>query len=251
VITGAGGGLGRALTRAFAAEGARLALLDISPSFERAQTLAAKLNVETSVLRCDLRSERQIRSAFEDIRKRWGQINVLINNAGVEGPTKSADKISLNEWEETLRVNLTGAFLCAREAIPLMRREGGCIIQIGSVAGRVAYKLRLPYAVSKAALEALTRGLAGEFGRYGIRANLVAPGPIVGPRMERIIRKRARATGRSEEVIREGYLRGSALGTMVDPQDVARAVLFLCSPVGAHISGACLEVSAAWQSTAF
>jgi NAD(P)-dependent dehydrogenase (short-subunit alcohol dehydrogenase family) len=86
-------------------------------------------------------------------------------------------------------VNLTGAFLCAREAVPLMRGRGAAIIQIGSVAGRIAYSLRLPYAVSKAALEALTRGLAAELGRYRIRVNLIAPGPIAGARMDRIIRK--------------------------------------------------------------
>jgi NAD(P)-dependent dehydrogenase (short-subunit alcohol dehydrogenase family) len=141
------------------------------------------------------------------------------------------------DWERTLQVNLTGAFLCAREAVPLMRGRGGAIIQIGSVAGRIAYSLRLPYAVSKAALEALTRGLAGELGRYRIRVNLVAPGPIAGARMDRVIRKRARAMGRSESAVRESYERASCLERMVSIDDVVHSVIFLSSVTAASITG--------------
>jgi NAD(P)-dependent dehydrogenase (short-subunit alcohol dehydrogenase family) len=91
-------------------------------------------------------------------RRALRAVDLLINNAGIEGPTRPAEAISLSDWERTLLVNLTGAFLCTRECFTLMRGRGGAIIQIGSVAGRIAYPLRLPYAVSKAALEALTRG---------------------------------------------------------------------------------------------
>jgi NAD(P)-dependent dehydrogenase (short-subunit alcohol dehydrogenase family) len=108
-----------------------------------------------------------------------------------------------------------------------MRGRDGAIIQIGSVAGRIACSLRLPYAVSKAVLEALTRGLAAELGRYRIRVNLIAPGPIAGARMDRVIRKRARATGRSESAVRESYERASCLERMVSIDDVVRSVIFL------------------------
>ena len=205
VITGGGGDLGRALAKAFAAEGARVALLDVPAALQRAVAFCRKLGVDSFALQCDVSRESDVRHAFRSVDQRCGRIDFLINNAGVEGPTRPVEAVSLSDWERTLRINLTGAFLCAREALPLMRGRGGSIIQIGSVAGRIAYSLRLPYAVSKAALEALTRGLAAELGRYRIRVNLVAPGPIAGARMDRVIRKRARATGRSESAVRESY----------------------------------------------
>lgn len=248
VITGAGGELGRALAEGFATNGARLVLLDILPALRQAQALARRLPTESEVLDCDLRRQSDIRRAFRSIGHRWGRIDVLINNAGIEGPTAPAHKVSLSDWTHTLSVNLTGAFLCTREAVPLMKKEGGSIIQIGSVAGRIAYPLRLPYAVSKAALEALTRGLAAELGRYNIRVNLVAPGPVAGPRMERVIRRRARATGLSERDVRQSYLRASILRTMVSADDVVHLVMFLCSPAAAHITGQTLEVSAGWTA---
>lgn len=248
VVTGGGGELGRRLAESLASQGAGVALLDVPPALRQAQKLGQRLLTESLVLGCDVTQESQVRRAFQRIRDRWGRIDVLINNAGVEGPTRVAEKVSLRDWEQTLRVNLTGAFLCAREAVPLMKRRGGSIIQIGSVAGRIAYRLRLPYAVSKAALEALTRGLAVELGRHRIRVNLVAPGAISGARMERVIRRRARATGQSERAVRRAYLKASVLKQMVTADDVAGLVSFLCSPEATQITGQTLEVSAGWTA---
>jgi NAD(P)-dependent dehydrogenase (short-subunit alcohol dehydrogenase family) len=129
-----------------------------------------------------------------------------------------------------------------------MYERGGAIIQISSVPDRILYSLRLPYAVSKAALEALTRGLAAEFGRYQIRVNLVAPGPSAGARMNRVISKRARAIGRNESAVRESYKQASCLEKMVTTDDVVRSAIFLCSSAGANITGQRLEVSAGWMA---
>jgi NAD(P)-dependent dehydrogenase (short-subunit alcohol dehydrogenase family) len=249
VITGGGGELGRSMAQAFSQQGARLVLLDLRPNLQKAQTLVRKLPEGGIALRCDVSCEPEVRKAFELVRHRWGRLDVLINNAGVQGPTGKASHISLADWERTLAVNLTGAFLCAREAIPLMRKAGGTIIQIGSVAGRIAYGLRLPYAVSKGALEALTRGLAAELGRRKIRVNLVAPGPIAGEPMDRVIRSRARVLKQSPQIVRDSYLRASMLGTMVSAVDVVNAVVFLCSPAAARITGQVLEISAGWTAT--
>jgi NAD(P)-dependent dehydrogenase (short-subunit alcohol dehydrogenase family) len=249
VITG-GGELGRAMAHVFSQHRAHLILLDVLPNLHQAEALVRKLQPGSIALRCDVSSEPDVCQAFELIRRRWDHVDVLINNAGVQGPTREASRISLADWQKTLAVNLTGAFLCAREAVPLMRKAGGAIIQVGSVAGRIAYRRRLPYAVSKGALEALTRGLAAEFGRHNIRVNLVAPGPIAGERMERVIRSRARALKQSLQLVRDCYLRASILGTMVSMTDVVSAVVFLCSPAAAHITGQVLEVSAGWTATA-
>lgn len=250
VLTGGGGELGRALAKGFAAEGARVVLLDVPPALHQAQALVRHLRSNNLALHCDLTREIDVSRAFQSIRHRCGRIDILVNNAGIEGPTRVAEKVSPRDWKHTLKINLTGAFLCVREAVPLMRRNGGSIVQIGSVAGRIAYPLRLPYAVSKAALEALTRGLAVELGRYNIRANLVAPGPIAGARMGRVIRKRAKATGRSERAVRQSYMQASSLGRMVAVDDVVHMVLFLCSSAAAHITGQTMEVSAGWTARA-
>lgn len=248
VITGGGGNLGRALAEAFAVEGARVVLLDVSPALQRAVTVSRRLGADNLALRCDVSREPEVRQAFRSIGERCRRVDLLINNAGIEGPTGPVEAISLSDWQRTLRVNLTGAFLCARECLPLMRERGGAIIQIGSVAGRILYSLRLPYAVSKAALVALTRGLAAEFARYQIRVNLVAPGPIAGARMNRVIGKRARAIGRSESAVRKSYEQASCLEKMVTTDDVVRSVIFLCSSAGANITGQTLEVSAGWMA---
>ncbi len=251
VITGGGGELGQALAKIFIATGAAGALLDIAPAIARARALAGRLARKGLALRCDVSHEADVRRAFRTIARRWGRIDILINNAGIEGPTQAAEKVSGREWRRVLEVNLTGAFLCAQAAVPLMKRRGGVIVNIGSVAGRIAYRYRLPYAVSKAALEALTRGLAAELGPYNIRVNLVAPGPVAGARMQRIVRKRARATGATVRDIERSYRQASVLGRLVDPGDVVRMVEFLCSPAAAGVTGQVLEVSAGWTASAF
>jgi NAD(P)-dependent dehydrogenase (short-subunit alcohol dehydrogenase family) len=244
VITGGGGELGRALAEGFTHAGARVALLDVEPALSRARRWARTLEDQALALRCDITRENEVRRAFAAVARRWRRLDFVLNNAGIEGPTTPAAKISRRQWEQTLAVNLTGAFLCAREAARRMKRGGG-IIQIGSVAGRIAYPLRLPYAVSKCALEGLTRTLAAELGPQNIRVNLVAPGPIAGERMERVIRQRARATGRSAEAVRASYLEATTLKKMVDPENVVRTVLFLCAR-GTYLSGQTIEVSSGW-----
>lgn len=252
VITGGGGELGRALAEGLAAGGARVALLDIEPAWRRARRLARRLGAQALPVRCDLTREADVRRAFVQVMRRWGRIDFLINNAGIEGPTAPLEKIRRADWERMLGVNLTGAFLCAREAARWMKpgrsANGGCIIQIGSVAGRIAYRLRLPYAVSKCALEGLTRTLAAELGPRHIRVNLVVPGPIAGARMERLIRRRARATGQSQQAVLASYLEATSLHRMVEADDVVRLVLFLCSASGRNITGQTLEVSAGWTA---
>jgi len=250
VISGGGGELGRALAAAFLEAEARVALLDIPPAISEARRLARTLAPAALAIATDVTREAQVRRAFAQVRGRWGQLDFVINNAGVEGPTAPVEKIRRRDWDQTLAANLTGAFLCAREAAHGWKRQptarGGCLIQIGSVAGRIAYPLRLPYAASKAALEALTRTLAVELGPHSIRVNLVAPGPIAGARMERIIRRRARALGESPARVRAGYLRATSLGRMVTYEEVAKLVLYLCSPAAAGITGQTIEASAGW-----
>ena len=247
VITGGGGELGLALGEGFARRGGQVALFDLAPALPRAGKLGRRFPGQVLAIRCDVTRPGDVRRAFGRVRRRWRRLDFLINNAGIEGPTAHLVKIPWASWERTLRVNLTGAFLCAREAAGGLRRGGGgSIVQIGSVAGRIAYPLRSPYAASKAALESLTRTLAVELGPQGIRVNLVAPGPLAGERMERLICKRARASGQSERGVREGYLQAMVSGRFIPPAEVVRVVLFLCSPQAGNITGQTVEVSGGW-----
>lgn len=249
VITGGGGELGGALGRAFVEAGACVTLLDTGLAARRAHARARKFSPCAFALHTDVSREPAVRRAFRQVIRKWKRLDYLINNAALEGPTAPLEKITLADWNRTLAANLTGAFLCAREAAHWMKRQReGCIIQIGSVGGRIAYPLRLPYSVSKGALEALTRNLAVELGPANIRVNLVSPGPTAGTRIERVLRRRARAAGQSLAQVRESYLKPMVLGRMIKTEDVVRAVLFLCSPAGENITGQTLEVSAGWTA---
>jgi NAD(P)-dependent dehydrogenase (short-subunit alcohol dehydrogenase family) len=252
VITAGGSHLGAALACGLAAEGARVALLDGERGHRRSQAVLRRVGPDHHIaIRCRVDREEDIRRAFGAVVSKWGRIDILVNNAQVEGPTCRAERISRKEWEETIRMNLTGAFLCAREAIPLMNADGGSIVQIGSVGGRMAYTLRLPYSVSIAALGQLTRVLAAELGPRSIRVNSVLAGPIVGPMVDEVVRRRARVLGRSEAAVRNTYRRASVMGKMVSLADVVSLVCFVCSPAGSHITGQTLEVSAGWMAELF
>jgi NAD(P)-dependent dehydrogenase (short-subunit alcohol dehydrogenase family) len=137
----------------------------------------------------------------------FGAIDILVNNAGIAGPTAPVTKIDRKDWDHTMAVNLTGAFLCAKHALPTMiERRDGRIINITSVAGLRAYALRSPYAASKWAMIGLTETLAEEAGRYNITVNAIAPGPVRGPRIESVIENRAAEMGRSLEEVERDYV---------------------------------------------
>ena len=139
-------------------------------------------------LSADLRVEREVRRAAGAVAERFGRIDILVNNAGIAGPTAPVARLSQRSWQEVLDINLTAQFLCARECLKHMpRSRGGCIVNLASVAGRMAYPLRAPYAVSKWGLIGFTVTLAQEVGRRNIRVNAVSPGPVEGPRMENVI----------------------------------------------------------------
>ena len=147
-------------------------------------------NLSVSV--ADVSSEAQVLDLYRDLAERWGRLDALVNNAGVAGPTSRLEDTTLDAWRQTLDVNLTGTFLCARGAVPLLRAAGGgAIINISSVAGRLGFSLRTPYSASKFGLAGLTQTWAMELGPSNIRVNSVLPGVVAGERVERVIAARA------------------------------------------------------------
>jgi NAD(P)-dependent dehydrogenase (short-subunit alcohol dehydrogenase family) len=177
----------------------------------------------------------------------FGRIDILVNNAGITGPTAPVTNQTRDAWDEVLAVNLTGAFLCARAVIPhMVERHSGKIINISSIAGKMAYALRSPYAASKWGMLGLSCTLAQELGPHNIQVNAICPGPTAGPRMTGVIAGRAKELGLTVEEVERTYVEGTALKRMVDPNHVAAAVIFFCSGDGNSITGESLDVSAGY-----
>jgi NAD(P)-dependent dehydrogenase (short-subunit alcohol dehydrogenase family) len=162
---------------------------------------------------------------------------VLVNMAGTAGPTEELESISLADWRRCLAVNLGGAFLCAKAAIPQKCNPTASIVNMSSNAGLFGFPRRSPYAAAKWAIRGLTRTLAQELGPSGIRVNCICPGAVEGDRTDRVIAAEALGTNRSPEEVRVQYVARSSLRQMIKPGDIAAMILFLTSPEGACISG--------------
>lgn len=240
LVTAGAQGIGLAIARRFLDLGADVHICDV----DEQSLQAARENLPAlSASRTDVSDESQVLAMFEALGARWGALDVLVNNAGVSGPTSRLEDTTLDAWRNTLDVNLTGTFLCARSAVPLLRAAGGgAIVNISSVAGRLGFSLRSPYSASKFGLAGLTQTWAMELGPSNIRVNSVLPGVVSGDRVERIIAARAEAGGVSSEVMREQLVEKVSLRRMTRPEDVANQVVFLCSDQGAMISGQSISV---------
>src|SRR5947209_12440330 len=193
VITGGGRGIGRAIALAYAKEGANLVLASRSQeALEATQTMVEELGRKALVVSTDIRREDSVRNLAERALDHFGRVDILVNNSGIAGPTASLWNINLTDWEETFAVNVTGTYLCCRAFLPTMiEQRSGCIIIIGSMTAKRPLFGRSPYAASKMALVGLARTLAWEIGPYGIRVNVISPGPVEGERIEGVFRKQA------------------------------------------------------------
>lgn len=240
LVTAGAQGIGLAIARRFLDAGAEVHVCDVD-EWACEAALAAHPRLSASVT--DVSSEAQVLAMFGELAGRWGKLDALINNAGVSGPTNRLEDTELGAWQRTLDVNLTGTFLCARSAVPLLRAAGGgSIVNISSVAGRLGFSLRTPYSASKFGLAGLTQTWAMELGPSNIRVNSVLPGVVAGDRVERIIAARASAGGVSNDAMREQLVEKVSLRRMTQPEDVANQVAFLCSDEGALISGQSISV---------
>jgi NAD(P)-dependent dehydrogenase (short-subunit alcohol dehydrogenase family) len=240
LVTAGASGIGRAIVDAFIEHGARVHICDIADAQLDAFREARP---DAGATKADVADPAAVDRLFAEVERRLGGLDVLVNNAGIAGPTARVEEIAIEDWQRTVSVNLNGQFYCARKAAPLLRRNGeGAVINISSVAGRLGYAFRTPYAATKWAIIGFTASLAKELGPDGIRVNAILPGIVEGPRMDKVIAERAKATGISFEEMQARYLEKISLRRMVSPQDVASMALFLCSPAGRNISGQALSV---------
>ncbi len=246
VVTGAGRGIGRAIALAFACEGADLVLA--ARSVDKLNEVAAEVQAigrQTLVVPTDVSSEDDVTNLRDRTLEAFGRVDILVNNSGVGGPSAPLWEIHPRDWEETFAVNVRGVYLCCRAFLPAMIARGsGVIINIGSMTGKRPLVNRTPYAASKLALVGLTRTLAWEVGPYGIRVNVISPGPVEGERIEWVVRRLAEARGVSVDEARRSLTEASPLGRFVLADEVARAAVFLASDLGSAITGEDLNVSA-------
>jgi NAD(P)-dependent dehydrogenase (short-subunit alcohol dehydrogenase family) len=246
LVTGGASGIGLVIARAFVDAGSRVHVCDASQQAIDALLEAesqTECNAITATL-ADVSDKDAVERVFADADAQLGGLDVLINNAGIAGPTGGIDEIDVGEWEQTIDVNLNAQFYFARRAVPLLRgaRDGGAIIALSSVAGRLGYAYRTPYSATKWAVVGLTKSLAIELGPAGIRVNAIQPGVVKGPRIQRVIEARAKQLGLSYEDMEKEYLAKISLRRMTTPEEVAATALFLCSPGGSGISGQAISV---------
>jgi NAD(P)-dependent dehydrogenase (short-subunit alcohol dehydrogenase family) len=240
LVTAGASGLGAAIASAFAETGAQIHICDVDNA-----ALAAfhKSMPSCEASHADVADEDQVATLFETQNKKFGGLDVLVNCAGIAGPTAGVEAISEQDWKRTIDVNLNGQYRCLHHAIPMLRESKlANIIGISSVAGRLGMPWRTPYVATKWAIVGMVKTLAIELGPSNIRVNAVLPGLVEGPRIDGVIRARARLENIDEETMREQYLKKISLRRMVTADDVALMCLFLCSPAGRNITGQALSV---------
>lgn len=233
IVTGAGRGIGRAIALSLGCAGAELGLLSYSEKNARAVAEVAreKTGRECFAGACDISNPEAVEASFGRIMDQFGRVDILVNNAGVTRDGLLV-RMSDEQWDQVLNTNLKGAFLCTRAvARQMMKQRGGCIVNITSVMGLVGNAGQANYAASKAGLIGLTKSVAKELGSRGVRVNAVAPGFI-----------ETDMTDAMPEEARKAVLGQTPLGCVGTPEDIANAVLFLCSEQARFVTGQVLQV---------
>lgn len=241
LVTAGAGGIGAAIACAFSEAGAHVHVCDIDrAAIERLSAVAPGITASVA----DASVERDVDLVFEDVLGTLGGLDVLVNNAGIAGPTASVDAIGASQWQRTVDVNLNSQFLFARRAVPLLTKSDRApsIIAMSSVAGRLGYAYRTPYAATKWGVVGLMKSLAIELGPQGVRVNAILPGAVEGERMSGVIAARAAATGVSVEAMQAEYVRKISLRRLVSADDVAATALFLSAPAARNITGQAISV---------
>ncbi len=240
LVTAGASGIGRAIADLFVAHGARVHICDVSDTF-----LAdfAKAWPQAGCSKADVSSEADVERLFAEMRARLGGLDVLVNNAGIAGPTGGVEDIAPADWRRTIDICLTGQFLCAHHAVPLLKAAGGgAIVNLSSAAGRFGYAFRTPYSAAKWGVIGFTQSLAKELGPANIRVNAILPGIVEGTRMSGVIEARAKQVGVSYAEMEKTYVERVSLRRMVTAQDVAATALFLASEAGRNLSGQSIGV---------
>jgi NAD(P)-dependent dehydrogenase (short-subunit alcohol dehydrogenase family) len=240
LVTAGAAGIGRAFAEVFSDAGAKVFVCDVDRAALDAFHAARP---EIGARFADVADPKQVDGLFDEAAVFLGGLDVLINNAGIAGPTAAVEDIAIADWDRTIAVDLNGMFYCTRRAVPMIKAAGGgSIINLSSVAGRLGFPLRTPYSAAKWAVVGFTKSLAIELGPANIRVNAIQPGVVEGERIERVIAAKAKALGLTHEQYRQQLVSKVSLRRTVSPYDIANMALFLATDAGKNISGQALSV---------
>jgi NAD(P)-dependent dehydrogenase (short-subunit alcohol dehydrogenase family) len=242
LVTAGGAGIGRVIARTFVDHGAKVHICDID---EKALASTKKQLPMVTQTVADVSKLDHVDRLLVDVKENLHGLDVLVNNAGIAGPTGKVEEISVEDWRRCIDVDLNGMFYCTRLAMPMLKAAGGgSIINLSSAAGRLGFPYRTPYAAAKWGVVGFSKSLSMEVGTDRIRVNAIQPGVVEGERIDRVIEAKARAVGISIEQQRQISLERVSMRSTVSPQDVANMALFLASDAGKHVTGQAISVCA-------
>lgn len=240
LVTAGAAGIGLAIANTFAEAGARVFVCDAD---QAAVDDLRSSSPHLGACVADVSNPAAVALMFAEATRFLGGLGVLVNNAGIAGPTAHVEDISIEAWDQTIAIDLSGMFYCTRLAVPLLKAAGaGSIINLSSIGGRLGYPLRAPYCAAKWGVVGFTKSLAIELGPSNIRVNAIQPGVVEGERVNRVVSARASIRGMDFDAAMSEFVAPISLRRMVSAQDVANMALFLASSAGANISGQALSV---------
>ena len=240
MVSAGGAGIGLAIARAFVREGARVSVCDVD---NEALKALAQSDPMLHAMPCDVSQRDQVALWFGAALARLGGLDCLVANAGIAGPTGKVDAIDPEDWDRCIAVDLTGQFNCVRLAVPALRASrNASIVNVSSLAGRMGFALRTPYAAAKWGVIGLMRSLAVELGPDNIRVNALLPGIVAGPRQHQVLSAKARSRGVAFEEVEKSAFAGTSIKRYVTAEQLADYLVFLASPRAATISGQALSV---------
>ena len=240
LITAGASGIGSEIARILSQADAKVIICDND------QETIDKFNKENPTIttfNTDVSNEEQVNLLFKELKEQFGGINCLINNAGISGPSAKLEDTNFKEWQNTLNVNLNGAFLCTKSSIPLFRYAGGgSIINIGSTSSFLGTPLRSSYSATKWGLIGLTKTWAMEYGLENIRINTICPGSVNGERIEQVIDRESKYRNVNPEEIRTAYLNQTSMQVFIDAEEILGMIVYLLSPLAKKITGQMLII---------
>jgi NAD(P)-dependent dehydrogenase (short-subunit alcohol dehydrogenase family) len=240
LVTAGANGIGRAIARRFVDEGARVHICDVDESALSA--LVASDQAITST-RCDVSDRAAVTSLFAEVLAKLGGLDVLVNNAGIAGPTSKVEEMNSEDWDRCLEICLTGQFNCTRLAVSLLRQsKNASIVNISSAAGRLGFAMRTPYAAAKWGVIGFTKSLSIELGPDNIRVNAILPGLVAGDRQRRVLEAKSQQRGISYAEMERIAFSYTSIKDYVTPEQIADQIVLMCSPRGKTISGQAISV---------
>ena len=243
IISAAADGIGWSIAQACMSNGA---IVYVTDKNKDALDKISKHNLFEKQLfldRVNTNDFQEVENYYIKINEKINSIDALINNVGIAGPTGKLEELNINDWKETIDININSHFYYTKYAIPLLKKNnGGSIINLSSTAGLFGFPLRTPYAASKWAIIGMTKSLAIELGEFNIRVNSICPGSVTGDRMKRVIEAKAKSLGVTEDSLKKDYESMISLKTFVDKEDIANITVFLLSKEAHRISGQVITV---------